>query len=369
MAEMARDTNAMVPTHPLPATTPHVTRALEITPSLFRDRLDGLIIGLALGDSLGLPVETLTKQQITEEFGTIRDFLEPWRNSHIADFPDLKRGCYSDDAQLSIAMFDAFSEIGTFSIDAICRAHIKAMEDSVLGWGGSTLAGVKALQAGLTPDTPEFRAQLGSGTGNGIPMKSAALAAWCVATKKDPLSIGEQVRQLCSISHPNSNSVTAGLVHVAGLHYCLTHTPDSFAIGELMELLIQACKIGSTFYCDTAVDDVLLERISAIPEAMKIGDDAIIDAFGGGSCSVIDSLPFSYAFFLRSPFEPQSLYRVIEAGGDTDSNGAIVGALQGALFGASFYEDTLTQRIVGLETLRAKIRTFADVMLQQGGEK
>jgi ADP-ribosylglycohydrolase len=92
----------------------------------------------------------------------------------------------------------------------------------------------------------------------------------------------------------------------------------------------------------------------------KAGAGAIIEAFGGGSCFVCNSLPFSYAFFAADPFGAKTLYNVIEAGGDTDSNGAMVGGLQGALLGKEIFNAELLRRINGVDKLVRRVSEFYD---------
>ncbi len=57
---------------------------------------EGCLLGLALGDALGAPVEFLTLEQIRSEYGPEGICgLEPWR--------EYRAGCFTDDTQLSLA--------------------------------------------------------------------------------------------------------------------------------------------------------------------------------------------------------------------------------------------------------------------------
>lgn len=329
--------------------SPQVGRSAELA----LERVEGLLVGLALGDSLGLPVETMTREQITERFGRVRDFLPPESNPFLTGKFEVPPCSYSDDAQLTMAIFSALERAGDFSIQSVIDAHIAAYEDSTMGWGGSTMRGVEALRDGLLPGQTEFKARLGQGTGNGIPMKIAALAAWCVAIDREPLMLGEEVAAICAISHPNSTSVSAGLAHLTGLHYCLTHSRETFSKEEFLRLVVAASCHGERYFPETLnTGDTLASKLERAGEVAEQGATAIVEAFGGGGCLVSDSLPFSYAFFLRDPVGAETLYQVIEAGGDTDSNGAFVGALQGALLGESLFDSKLVARIHNIQNIR-----------------
>jgi ADP-ribosylglycohydrolase len=65
--------------------------------------------------------------------------------------------------------------------------------------------------------------------------------------------------------------------------------------------------------------------------------DDLKDEFGGGSCAVYDSLPFSYTLFLRNPKSFGSITEAVNAGGDNDTNAKLVGEMLGAYHGLDFF--------------------------------
>jgi ADP-ribosylglycohydrolase len=50
-------------------------------------------------------------------------------------------------------------------------------------------------------------------------------------------------------------------------------------------------------------------------------------------------------FFIKNPHSIESLYDVINAGGDTDTNGSILGAMLGALNGTEIFPKELIESI------------------------
>lgn len=329
-------------------------------PSLLTlERLEGMVTGLALGDSLGLPVETLTAEEIRSQFGEVRTFLDPLINKYMAKYQP-ERGACSDDAQLSQALFEAYIIAGGFSLQAIADRHVAAYKTSTLGWGSGTTRGVKLILKGLTPGTPEFTSSLTAATGNGIPMKVAAMAAWAVAHDQSIHELAQQVQQLCSLSHPTTMSVSAGLAHIAALQYCLSIEPQDFSKAEFISRVVVASEIGKGFYPETQTQDDITARLKTLGEVAARGAEAIIEEYNGGGCYVYQSLPFALAFFLTGPDDPETIYRVIEAGGDTDSNGAMVGALQGALHGPALYAPSLVSQVGGLPELLRTAQRFFD---------
>src|SRR6185369_12378545 len=57
-------------------------------------------------------------------------------------------------------------------------SHVTAMEESMAGWGTSTRDAIRRLKNGVHWSKSGITTEAHRGTGNGIPMKCGALAAW-----------------------------------------------------------------------------------------------------------------------------------------------------------------------------------------------
>src|SRR5216683_3570241 len=59
------------------AGAPGIPRSLAKMPQLNRsDRVRGCLLGLAVGDALGAPLEGLSSQQIRAHYGTVDDYVD-----------------------------------------------------------------------------------------------------------------------------------------------------------------------------------------------------------------------------------------------------------------------------------------------------
>ena len=311
----------------------------------FESRLRGLFLGLAIGDALGLPVETLSPQQIALEYGSVSSFLPIERNPF---FPRSDtRGVVSDDTQLSIAVAEAILRSGKLDLDSLVSAHIEAFHTSVLGWGKSTKEAVANLARGAHWSEAGQSNDPKRGTGNGVAMKVAPIAAYLVATGQTIETIKDCAAQLALMTHYTSMAVSSGFAQIAAVTYCLTHKPEDFVAEEFMAQVVEASRMGEQYLPETLGADQLTKNLSRVLEVAKEGPEAISQEFGGGSCYVFHSLPFSYCHFLRAPLRIDSLFAVVNAGGDTDSNGSMVGALLGALNGGMLFPAELAQQVQG----------------------
>jgi len=67
---------------------------------------------------------------------------------------------------------------------------------------------------------------------------------------------------------------------------------------------------------------------------MAISLDVLTKATGGTSCYCLESVPFAISVFFRHPTDFRAgIFEAVNAGGDTDSNASMVGALIGANVG------------------------------------
>lgn len=147
----------------------------------------GGMMGVAVGDALGVPVEKHTHDEImalTEGRG-VTDYLDP-RHSRFDDMHGLPRGSYSDDTQLTLMTARSLIERGGYDVRHQGLALAREIDRSKHGWGGTTVAAAKAIRlwaesggiAGRAPDRPAPTGTKGFGQGSGPAMKIFPLAAW-----------------------------------------------------------------------------------------------------------------------------------------------------------------------------------------------
>src|ERR1700758_4417506 len=80
-------------------------------PQLSRiERVRGCMLGLAVGDALGAPLEGLSAQQIRAHYGQVLDFVDGARAWKRKPYRWRLPGLYSDDTQQALALCDVLLE-------------------------------------------------------------------------------------------------------------------------------------------------------------------------------------------------------------------------------------------------------------------
>ena len=343
---------------------------------VWKDKIEGMFLGIAIGDALGMPVEQWTLEEIKQQHGRVEDYLDPGNHKWFSG--KLRKGMWTDDTQLTLVMAESLIAQGKIDMKDLAKRHVKALEQTDVGWGGSTRDAVKRLQGGMSwvdsgfPCKPTTAGKPGYGMGNGVVMKIAPVAAYIAAHYEKPIqprvSTGELVEkqvEITCMTHHTRMAFSATHAHTHAIYYCLrTHKGFSRAVFKMRVRMMSAMADRPIldpggFETDRFPDRMIeLEKEDWTKKSAK----EISDAFGQGTSYVYNSLPFSYAFFLKAPDSIETLYEVVSAGGDTDSNGSIVGGLLGALNGKSIFPkhpvDGLWQKDRILETAKKFCERF-----------
>lgn len=111
-----------------------------------------LLPSIAYGDAAGLPVETMSADEIKVRFGRIDSLLPVTINPFYKG--DFDAGTWSDDTQLSIVVAESLTASDGFDLHHMAYSHIDAYEQTpqitkpngqmiTRGWGGSTTRSVQ----------------------------------------------------------------------------------------------------------------------------------------------------------------------------------------------------------------------------------
>ncbi len=310
-----------------------------------RSRIRGMFLGLAIGDALFAPNETLSVEEI-EKRGRITKYIRPdghkWFNGRDA-------GTWTDDTQLTLVLAESLIAKGKIDLDDMAVRHVESYQkEGNLGFGATTKNAIENLSKGVhwsksgRSDNPKH------GTGNGVAMKVAPLGAfrsslfWSELWVERRSEFMNDLIRLTFMTHFNKMAVESALAQVFAVNYCLgLEKPEDFSTKDFMSRVVQMSNFAN--YNDPhnppSSGDNLPSRLGMLrdldPDSLT--DARIIELFDGGTCYVYNSLPFSLAFFIRNPKSIETLYAVGNAGGDTDSNASMVGALIGALNGEDIF--------------------------------
>lgn len=299
-------------------------------------RAYGALAGLALGDALGMPTQAMSPQQIQTVYGHVTGLVDGDKSQPYA--PGMAAGSVTDDTEqaLLIASLLLKGHGSGLNLDASEFSHaLLAWEDSMIERGSldllgpSTKAALERVRAGENP----LRVG-GEGTTNGAAMRVTPIGI--AASTSDRQLFADAVWSSCQVTHATRQGFqSAALVAAA------------------VSLGIDAGAADVTALLWEAVDFVrsLPERgawspepdvVAATHRALKLAAQPssslewLAEQIGTAVASA-QAIPMAFALLARDP-SPRALLQAANLGGDTDTIGAIAGAILGASLGVEVFD-------------------------------
>src|SRR5438270_1374964 len=104
--------------------TPGSVRSLAKMPLSTRiDRVRGCLLGVAIGDALGAPLEGLGTQQIRAHDGQVDDFVDGSRAWKKKPYRWRMPGLYTDDTQQALALADVLLDHRAIDPDRLAEIY------------------------------------------------------------------------------------------------------------------------------------------------------------------------------------------------------------------------------------------------------
>ena len=320
-------------------------------------------LGRDCGDAFGVPFERMSRQDILNATGgegvTRPRFDFDPKSRRVPDTRGLPKGATSDDTQLGRAVERGLIMSGRYDHELLTLLHLEALWNDAAGWGGTTKRSLyeidqhyrshcrrlprrppsfkKEKDAKLwhdaAPRDPRMPAAGGDKKrGNGPSMKISPLGLYYGLRGGGDFESGEAfetILQLSRLTHPDAVCAAAACA-VAGVCSDLLSDGVDAARGRLLPRLL---RFESEYRFLHAGPD---RFSSALSDALAlIGDPEALWAFGSaGDSDTMTTVPLALAIWWRHSGDQEPTAAVLEAinaGGDTDTVGAMVGAMMGAL--------------------------------------
>ena len=256
---------------------------------------------IAYGDAAGLPVEAMSAEQISENYGRITELQAP---SDHPFFPGSARGTVSDDTQLSLAVARSLINNG-FSLESLADKHVAAYrqapriaEGVPCGWGGSTVRAVERMISGIPPRESGEKDK----AGNGVVMKMAPLVVWQVLGEVDGRTRRGQYDLLTNMTHNSEIARICTRLHGEVLSALL----EEWTVPEAADRSIRTLAVNGfskesellhrAVYNPCQTDEELVERYAAgksgtdygfyVPETLAMAYDIFLGVGGDMQAAV-----------------------------------------------------------------------------------
>lgn len=280
------------------------------------DRFRGALLGTAVGDALGMPVEGWHATSIARQYGAIREML-PAR---------LGRGTYTDDTQMMIALAESMVRCQKVDGEDIANTYVKFC-DPRRGYGGGALRALQRINNGISWRESGMGDFPGGSFGNGGAMRIAPIGIVYGSGDVERLREVVEAAVYCTHTHPLGIDGAVCLARAIGI--VAQHDPPSECLSNDAGL--------KTIHAAVRTDEfhAALDQIAQLLQKTALSVEQVVSRLGHG-VAAIEAVPAAlYAFLAHSQSFEEAVVYAVGLGGDTDTIGAMTGALSGAYLGDS----------------------------------
>jgi ADP-ribosylglycohydrolase len=298
-----------------------------------KDRFLGCLLGLAIGDALGMPVEGWNRERIEQTYGWITGYL-PKIGEDGSEI--LAAGEITDDTELALCHVESLITAGGYVDPETTGLRFLRLYhgDSRKFMGRTTRLALESadetgdFQNGVVGDWP---------AGNGVAVRIAPLGLMHALGRLNPEVFTRDVMRSALITHSHPEALNGALAMAYAVRLLASEeVPPEVLIDEVLAFIDE--------------DDVARRLRLARKLIRKSGDrerDMANLAQIGTSGYVAESVAAAmYCFATHIDDFASAVLIAINAGGDTDTIGAMTGALAGAHVGAPAIP---TELVDGLE--------------------
>ena len=301
-------------------------------------RAHGALAGLALGDALGMPTQEMSPEQIRAVYGRITGLVDGDASQPYA--PGMPAGSVTDDTEQALLVASLLirgrgSSSGRVALNAVEFAHaLLAWEDSMIERGSldllgpSTKAALERVRAGEDPLTVG-----GEGTTNGAAMRVTPIGI--AVSTEDPEAFAEAVWSSCRVTHATRQGFqSAALVAAAvsmGIDAARSTAPDLRGLLWKAVTYVDSLPERGAWTPDPDVVAATRRAMQLVANPASSSLECLVEQVGTSVASA-HAIPMAFALLARDP-SPKALLDAANIGGDTDTIGAIAGAILGAALG------------------------------------
>lgn len=290
------------------------------------ERIAGGLVGLLVGDALGVPYEFHPASAIPNPENIEFEPIEGFDRAH----RDVPPGTWSDDGAQALVLLDSLLECGKFDVEHFAKGIVAWHDrdfmavDELFDIGIQTRKAIIRLKRGEMPLAAGLTEE--NANGNGSLMRVLPLALWHKGTDLELIS---DAFDQSAPTHGHLRSKLCCALYCLWARYILQEKANPFetAVATLREV-----------FPENTLERAELE--------FHIRPDDI--HYPGGSGYVVDSL-FSARWACGNENYEKTVKAAISLGNDTDTTACIAGGISGLMFGINDIPERWRENLRGKE--------------------
>jgi poly(ADP-ribose) glycohydrolase ARH3 len=301
-----------------------------------KSKFRGALLGTAVGDALGAPVEGRSMEMVR----SVYDNEKEW---------EMVEGRYTDDTEMMIGVAESLIRNKGFNGADMANTFIQNYNAN-RGYGPGSTGALRLIREGERWDTASKKLFGGEGSyGNGAAMRIAPVGLFYY---DDTDALRDAAYNSSMITHSHELGKAGAALQAFAIALAVRGQKEGM-LSELNEF---------------AQNDVYKEKIRLIGMLLdKAPTKKEVIAKLGNGMAAFNSVPTaSYSFLHAGSFEEGVVYAV-SLGGDTDTIGAMTGAISGAYYGDGAIPREWVEQLEAGEKGKRYIKMLADKLYNSKG--
>ena len=307
----------------------------------FSEKLHGAILGLAVGDALGVPYEFLTREQMNERPAT--DMVGFGTHNQ-------PPGTWSDDSSLTFCLMETL--IKGYDLQDIAKNFVRWRDTNfwtphghVFDIGITTQESIQNIKKGHAPEICGGFDEYSNG--NGSLMRILPLAFF-LGTDIDISERYQMVKEVSSLTHAHLRSVIGCFIYTE-------YAMELLNARDKMQAYLRTMKRVRDYI---AHQDFNPKEIAHYQAALNGTLPTFTNDQLTGDGYVVNSLNASIWCFLNTDNYGDAVLRAVNLGEDTDTTAAITGGLAGLHYGLHALPEHWITTLAKLDNIKDLIRRF-----------
>jgi ADP-ribosylglycohydrolase len=329
--------------------------------NLDKSRYEGCLVGGAIGDALGAPLEFLTSEQIKENYGKVTDYVKALPKHPFYNF---NPGQYTDDTQMTLIMAKSIIDKNGFDREDFASKLGECYKKKEFRSLGSTCR--KACRA-LSKGKSSEESGIYNAAGVGSAMRASPIGLFHnfldQSSNKSFIYNCEDSTRLTHNSYHAIAGTTAVALSILYLKQYKIAEMDKFL--DSIEKFVGSIELMKRRNDEKLIEDGLNSKILALKQLIGMPYEKGIKKIGN-SGYVLEAVPAAIYAFIKSPddFE-KTVINAVNSGGDADTIASIAGALSGAYNGIENIPKRFKENLENLE----EIISLADKLFERSVNK
>lgn len=285
-----------------------------------RNAARGALLGLAVGDALGVPVEGARREALRDD--PVRGMRAYGRHYQPA-------GTWSDDTSMTICLMQSLTEKGIDYADQMRRYRDWALDDKYTAHeetfdiGNTTYRSIMCSREGIPATMCGGFAE--HDCGNGSLMRTMPIGLFLRAKYRRKVlepQAAEVIHKTSDLTHAHPRCEMACGIYCSVMFRMLDG-------GDLSDAVTEGIESALAFYREQPEFSGVFEDFETLPAVYTWTEDQI--ASGG---YVLSTLQAALWCLLTTESYSECVLKAVNLGRDTDTTGAVAGALAGLWYGA-----------------------------------